>query len=179
MKWIKTIAVLSILFLATGSSLRAQTTLCWDTSASMAERDLEKDLSVLEHIFKKEPNQQVQLLFFDIEVTEKLYSIVEGDWQELKNDLSSVVYDGGNLYGNLKKKIKYEKVYVFTDGKSILKEDELPLKPKNFIVNSSADRNIDFLNKTALLTKSRLMDFASMLPKNREKTNATAQQEII
>ncbi len=178
MKWIKTVPVLPIFYLASGF-LWGQTTLCWDSSSSMVERNLEKDLSVLEHIFKKEPNQEVQLLLFDIAIKEKTYQIVDGNWQELKNELSNVVYDGGNLYAPLKDKIKYEKVYVFTDGKSILEQDELPLKPKSFIVNSCADRNIDFLNRTALLTKSRLMDFASMLPKNRVKSESLAENETL
>ena len=176
MKWTKTATILSILFLTSGF-LWGQTTLCWDSSASMAERNLEKDLSVLEHIFKKEPNQEVQLLLFDVSIKEKTYRIVDGDWQELKDELSNVVYDGGNIYAHLENRIKYEKTYVFTDGKSILEQDELPLKPKSFIVNSCADRNIDFLNRTVLLTKSRLMDFASMLPKNRIKSASLAENE--
>lgn len=178
-KWAKTTAILSLLFLGYGFSLWGQTTLCWDSSLSMSERNLEKDLSVLEHIFKKNPNQDVQLLLFDVEVTEKMYPIVDGDWQELKNDLSNVVYDGGNFYTHLKDRIKYENVFVFTDGKGILNEVALPLKPKNFIVNSSEDRDIEFLNRTALLTKSRLMDFASMSPKNRIKTAAVSESETI
>lgn len=179
MKWIKVATIWSILFLVSGFSLWGQTTLCWDSSLSMAERNLEKDFSVLEHIFKKDPNQEVQLLLFDVAVTEKTYRIVDGDWQQLKNDLSDLVYDGGNFYAHLKNRIKHENVYVFTDGKGLLKQDTLALKPTSFIVNSSDDRNIDFLNLTALLTKSRLMDFASMSPKNKVTTGSVPENEII
>ncbi|MDT0607375.1 TonB-dependent receptor plug domain-containing protein [Croceitalea rosinachiae] len=179
MKWTKSVIVLFVIFLASGSSLWGQTTLCWDSSLSMTDRDLEKDFSVLEHIFRKDPNQEVQLLLFNIEVTEKGYRIVDGDWQQLKNDLSNMVYDGGTVYAKLENRIKHENVYVFTDGKSILMQDALPLKPKSFIVNSSGDRNIDFLNRTVLLTKSRLMDFASNLPKNRISTESVSKSETI
>ena len=179
MKRKKTCTIFSLLLFTIGYTLWGQTTICWDTSSSMAERNIEKDFSVLEHIFKKTPDQDVQLLLFDVEVTEKMYRIVEGDWQALKNDLSNVAYDGGNTYSQLKNKYKYEQIYVFTDGKSILLEDELQLKPKSFVINSCADRNIDFLNRTVLLTKSRLMDFASMLPKNRAQAPSLDQAELI
>jgi len=175
----KTKITLFIVFIVSSYSLLAQTTLCWDTSQSMSQRNLEKDFSVLEHIFKKNPDQEVQLLLFDIEITEKTYRIVEGNWQQLKNDLSNQVYDGGNVYAHLKNRIKHENVFVFTDGRGILQSDNLPLKPMNVIINSSADRNIDFLNRTALLTKSRLMDFASMLPKNRTQTASNPDSKTI
>jgi len=175
MKWNKTIITLSILFLTSGFSLQGQTTVCWDSSLSMAERNLEKDFSVLEHIFKKDPDQDVQLLLFNLDVTENLYTITNGDWNTLKEDLLSVNYDGATVFSNVADKIKYDKVYVFTDGKTNFSSDVLALKPKSVLINSSKARNIDFLNRTVLLTKSRLMDFASMLPEN--STVSTVRKE--
>jgi len=166
MKWTKTVVILSILFLVSGFSLWGQTTLCWDSSLSMTERNLEKDLSVIEHVFKKNPNQDVQLLLFNVDVTEKLYTVTNGDWNTLKEDLLTVNYDGATIFSNVANKIKYNNVYVFTDGKTNFNSDVLALKSKSFLINSSKIRNIDFLNRTVLLTKSRLMDFASMFPEN-------------
>ncbi|MFS4491561.1 TonB-dependent receptor plug domain-containing protein [Maribacter sp. 2308TA10-17] len=154
------------------------TTICWDISSSMADRDLEKDLSVLEKVFQRGKNQEVQLLLFGINVEEKNYSIKEGDWTSLKNDLQNVAYDGGTVYANLKGKIKNPNVYVFTDGQKTLSKDLLALNGKSFLVNSSPSRNAKFLERTALLNKSRLMDFAAMLPENVKALQQKTANEV-
>lgn len=158
--------IIIIIQLVFVSVLQAQTTICWDTSLSMQERDVNKDFSVLSRVFEKNKDQEVQVLFFNVDVTEKLYMVTNGDWNTLKEDLLSVNYDGATVFSNVANKIKYDNVYVFTDGKANFSSDVLALKPKNILINTSSVRNIDFLNRTALLTKSRLMDFASMLPEN-------------
>ncbi len=145
------------------------TTICWDVSASMANRDLEKDFSVLEKVFERNGNQSVQLLLFGITVDQKDYDIKDGDWAQLKQDLENVSYDGGTIYGGLKGKIKNTNIYVFTDGQKTLTKDVLTIEGKGFLINSSPNRNAKFLERTALVNKSRLMDFATMLPENVKK----------
>lgn len=172
--------VVLILFLL-GSMLSAQevlnqnTTICWDVSASMSTRDLQKDFSVLKKVFERKPDQEVQLLLFGTDVAEKQYSIKAGDWSQLKGDLENVSYDGATIYGVLKGKIKNANVYVFTDGQKSLSKDKMSLNGKSFLINSSPNGNAKFLERTALLNKSRLMDFAAMLPENVKKLGQKAK----
>lgn len=142
------------------------TTICWDISSSMMERDLEKDFSVLEKVFQRNGNQEVQLLLFNLEVEERSYTIKDGNWNQLKQDLQNAKYDGGTIYASLKGKIKYPNVYVFTDGRKTLSKDVLTLEGKSFLINSNPHRDAKFLERTALLNRSRLMDYATMLPEN-------------
>ena len=113
------------------------TTICWDVSASMADRDLDKDLSVLEKIFDRNADQKVQLLLFGIDVEERNYKIKHGDWGEIKQVLAQISYDGGTIFSSLKGKIKNSNVYVFTDGQKTLTTDILSLDGKSFLINSS------------------------------------------
>lgn len=154
-------------------------TICWDTSTSMSERDLEKDLSVLEKVFARNFDQEVQLLVFNITVKEKIYSIRNGDWQQLKKDLEQSVYDGAVIYANLKGKIEHPTVYVFTNGRRTFPQDQLPLDGKSYLINSSADRDAQFLERTALVNRSRLMDFAAILPENIKSASPTKTPEVI
>ena len=96
-------------------------TICWDTSLSMSERDLDKDLSVLESYFTKTDKVEVQLLYFNFGVQEKSFIVNNGNWGELENDLRNIAYDGASIFSNLNDKIRYpEKVFVFTDGNQLL-----------------------------------------------------------
>ncbi len=154
-------------------------TICWDNSTSMSDRDLEKDFSVLEKVFTRNLDLEVQLLSFNITVSEKLYSIKNGDWQQLKQDLEQSVYDGAAIYANLKGHIKQPTVYVFTNGRRALPQDLLPLEGKSYLINSCADRDAQFLERTALVNRSRLMDFAAVLPENIKSTSPRKAQDAI
>ncbi|WP_394748631.1 TonB-dependent receptor plug domain-containing protein [Spongiimicrobium salis] len=165
-------------FLAFGQEYQEKgITICWDTSSSMADRALEKEFSVLDKIFERNQNQTVQLLFFNVTIEEREFHIQNGDWQSVKKSILEQDYDGGTLYSLLKNKIKYDQVFVFTDGKSSFAQDVLTLPLKSVIVNSNLDRNVDFLKRTALLNRSRLMDFAAMQPKGK-KVEALQKEEI-
>ncbi len=153
-----------------------KTTICWDVSASMESRDLDKELSVLDKIFQRNGDQEVQLLLFGIDLDERNYTIKDGNWAQLKKDLENVQYDGGTIYAALKGKIKNQNVYVFTDGQKTLTKDILSLEGKSFLINSSPNRDAKFLERTALLNKSRLMDFATMLPENVKKLQQKATE---
>lgn len=170
------VIILSIFtfFSAAQEAQNKNTTICWDVSASMVNRDLEKDLSVLHKVFERNGNQEVQVLLFGIDVVEKKYSIKDGDWTQLKQELESISYDGGTIYKGLLGKVKNPNVYVFTDGQKTLSKDVLSLEGKSFLINSSPSRDAKFLERTALVNKSRLMDFATMLPENVRKLQEKA-----
>ena len=173
---------LIVLFLLVGNVITAQEvenkniTVCWDTSFSMLDRDLEKEFGILEKVFQRNPNQTVQLLLFNIDVDEKEFRIINGDWSKLKTTLTSIVPDGATIYEGLESKIKNSTVYFFTDGNTLVSGETLPIKKGNYIINSSLDRNEDFLKKSALIGRGRLMDFAAILPSNIASSNSIESQ---
>ena len=142
------------------------TTIIWDTSLSMKDRDLEKDFSILEKVFSRVPDQEVELILFNIITKEKTYQIKNGDWQDLKNDLAAVVYDGANVYALINGVAKHPNIYLFTDGNRVYEADAPNLPAKSFLINSSPNRDEEFLKRTALINRNRLMDFAAILPEN-------------
>ncbi len=172
---------LFILLIFLGNFLTAQQeenkniTICWDTSFSMLNRDMEKEFEILDKVFQRNPNQTVQLLLFDIAVEEQVFQVSNGDWSEIKATLSAVVPDGATVYEGLASKIKNPTVYFFTDGNVLVAGEVLPVKKGNYIINSSLDRNEEFLKQSALVGRGRLMDFAAILPKN----IATSSEEAI
>lgn len=142
------------------------TTICWDTSYSMFERNLEQEFQLLDKVFKRTPDQNVQLLLFSTDVTEHQFEIRNGDWSKIKEILIDVKADGATLYQELENHIRYNTVYFFTDGNSVLKNDLLPVKKGNFVINSNVDRDAAYLEKVTLLGRGRLMDLAAILPEN-------------
>jgi len=142
------------------------TTIIWDTSLSMKDRDLNKDFSILEKVFSRVSDQEVQLILFNITTEEKTYHIKDGDWQVLKKDLEAVVYDGANVYALINGAAKHPNIYLFTDGNRVYEADAPDLPAKSFLINSSPFRDEEFLKRTALINRNRLMDFAAILPEN-------------
>ena len=142
------------------------TSIFWDTSLSMKDRDLEKDLSILEKVFTRTPDQDVKVVFFNVATKVVEYSIRNGNWELLKKDLSETTYDGANVYDLINDLAGTANNYLFTDGNRVY-ENDAPVLPKNtFIINSSPNRDEEFLKRTALLYRNRLMDFAAILPEN-------------
>jgi TonB-dependent SusC/RagA subfamily outer membrane receptor len=133
-------------------------TICWDTSLSMGQRNLEKDLGILTSYFEENANARVQVIYFNVHTTQKNYEVFNGDWNELKSDLQAIVYDGATVYGNLKDMIKHPNLYVFTDGNKLLERDNLILQDKSVVINSSPDGNRTYLERTALLNRAKLVD---------------------
>ena len=99
--------------------------ICWDISLSMEDRVVEPEFAELEKIFRKQPNTTVKLLLFGVEVQSKSYSVVQGNWEEIKKELSELDYDGGTVYSVLNPYVQSQKVVVFTDGNQLLAKDSL------------------------------------------------------
>lgn len=152
-------------------------TICWDTSLSMADRDIEKDFSILDGLFKGISEVNVQLLYFNIDTEEKQWKITDADWSELKGELQEVQYDGASVYASLKEKIKNSRVLIFTDGNKLLKNDQLSIPDKTVIVNSSMSGNSKYLERLALINRGRLIDVASTTNDNIAEEKASSSSE--
>ena len=101
------------------------TTICWDTSLSMLDRDLEKEFDLLDKVFQRSPNQTVQLILFNVVTEEKEFQIIDGDWSALKDVLIQSKADGATIYDGLVDLIKNDHVYFFTDGNALIAGDTI------------------------------------------------------
>lgn len=157
---------------AISQSEKPTLTLCWDTSLSAGQRNIDLDLEWLAQVFQRQPEAQVQLLRFGTEIEEDFLAVRQGDWSTLEEMLRATIYDGATTYEGLSERMGSETVYLFTDGNPITDTDIPDLPRGSFIVVSSPMRNKAFLERTALLHRARVVDF------NREhKTEAGPRAE--
>ena len=74
-------------------------TLLCDTSLSMIDRDIEKEIALLESYFSTLPKVELQLVLFSNRVHfKKKFILKKEEWSAVKERLKSAVYDGGTCY---------------------------------------------------------------------------------
>lgn len=121
--------------------------LIWDNSLSCKNRDLDKELAVLEGYFKEIKNTKVTLYLLNyIFQKENLYNIVNSDWSALKSVLKNITYDGGTRFSNLNLPAHDEYLF-FTDGLSSLSDAEISKTKKPiYTITSLVSSDYGFLN---------------------------------
>ncbi|WP_196893267.1 VIT domain-containing protein [Aureivirga marina] len=126
--------------------------LFWDSSLSMKERNLEKELSVLGEYFRKNPNLHISLVNFSNRIKEeKHFKIKNGNWETLKMYLENTIYDGATSYKAIQKKLKQsEYTFLFTDGMKNFGSFTKSFKNPIFIFNSVAKSNHFYLKEICL-----------------------------
>jgi len=99
-------------------ALPRQITLIWDNSNSSQEREIEKDLALLNSYIQRIGNLTIDLVTFNIKAAKpERFTITNGHWDKLKNVLSTMVYDGGTDLGCLDfTKYKSDEILLFSDG---------------------------------------------------------------
>jgi len=111
----------------------------WDASLSMQKRDLKKELDLLDLYFKYTNNVKVKLLVFSNKLQfKKSFSIKNGNWTDLRDQLSKTIYDGGTNYQFIDNYLKSESkaTLFFTDAMNNLDESLPKFKNELYIINS-------------------------------------------
>ncbi|MGI9546449.1 MAG: hypothetical protein ACR2MM_04370, partial [Flavobacteriaceae bacterium] len=167
--------ILASVLLGLSNSIRAQesapinTTIFWDSSLSMKDRDLEKEFSFLEIYFSTRANVEVVLLIFSNTVVGKeQFSIDSGRWGLLKSRLADVVYDGGTSYTGLTDHAGNGDVLFFTDGHQNIDNESPYFQANLMVVNSKDDYNQANLNLLTILSSGTLVNLASHKKKDAE-----------
>ena len=150
-----------------------KTTICWDSSLSMKDRDLEKEFSFLEIYFRARTNVEVTLLIFSNTVVSKeQFNIDSGQWGLLKNRLADVFYDGGTSFSGLSELAGNGDILLFTDGYQNI-NNESPLFQANLmVVNSKDDYNQANLNLLTILSSGTLVNLAKRKKQDSEGLRA-------
>ncbi len=127
--------------------------LIWDNSLSCKNRDLKKELDLLDAYFQKNKNTKVTLYFLNYTFEkQKEFVISNGNWTELKTVLENTKYDGGTRYSQISFENQDEFLF-FSDGLSSLSENLLPKTKKQvYTITSSVSADFSFLNYSAMKT---------------------------
>lgn len=136
-------------------------TLVWDTSNSGNNRNISEEIKFLDLYFKYLDNVDVTLITFGNKVSDpKAYKVTLGEWNELKNTLEGLYYDGETRFQNLDfKKYKGDEIIFVTDGLlSYGKEREKQGKRPVVTVNSSKTADENYLRAAALQTSGKYID---------------------
>ncbi|WP_298516457.1 VIT domain-containing protein [uncultured Kordia sp.] len=118
-------------------------TLLWDTSLSMKDRDIDKEIALLDTYFSYLNDVKVYLKTFSNElILEKTFTIKNGNWNTLKSVLKNSVCDGGTNYSFLNSKIKNsDLILLFSDGIQSLSDAKYYGKTPVIVANSVKKSN--------------------------------------
>ena len=126
-------------------------TLYWDSSLSMKDRDLEKELSFLNEYFSYLNNLNVRFISFsNIVISDMKFIVRDGRWDFLNEEIRNVIYDGGTSFNNLSDiKDDADIKLLFSDGISTLSDLALESNKPIFIINSLIKSNHRAMNQFA------------------------------
>lgn len=98
--------------------LPKEITLLWDVSSSSKNREIEKEIALLDAYIKHIGTLTIDLVTFHFKAAEPVrFKIANGHWDTLRNALKSVNYDGGTALGCLDlTAYKSDEVLLFSDG---------------------------------------------------------------
>ncbi|MFB9077553.1 VIT domain-containing protein [Flavobacterium procerum] len=127
--------------------------LIWDNSLSCKNRDLKKEMNLLDAYFQKIKNTKVTLYFLNYTFEkQKEFVISNGNWSDLKAVLEKTKYDGGTRFSQINFENQDEYLF-FSDGLSSLSESVLPKTKKPlYAITSSVSADFAFLNYTSINT---------------------------
>jgi len=135
--------------------------LLWDASLSGANRDSKKEIALLDSYFKKLNNLRVVLVTFsNVVLKTKEYTVSNGNWQELKNELEHVVYDGATDFGKINlAQYPADEYLLMSDGHQTFGEKGIRMNNKPvYCINSSVTADFSNLRLMSLKTGGELID---------------------
>ena len=111
----------------------------WDVSLSGSQRNLQREIEMLDMIFAEKKDASASLYFLN----NTFKKIAKGNWNELKGFLENAVYDGGTDFSKINlKEIEGKEILFFSDGISTLSDADFlknykTKRPVHCIVSSS------------------------------------------
>ena len=154
------------------------TVILWDSSLSMIDRDLERDLNFLDNYFSKYPETNGTLISFSNAIIQESKFIVEqGDWSDLRKELELTIYDGGTNYEGLFE-TKADHYLVFTDGIETFSKLRPSFEQPIYFISTTANTNKEKLMRLADISEGRMIDLSKQQP-NPVKNTSTSNENAI
>jgi tetratricopeptide (TPR) repeat protein len=139
----------------------------WDVSLSGLQRNLQREIEMLDTVFAGNENACIHLYFLNNTFKE----VASGKWDKLKSVLETAVYDGGTDFSKIDlDSISGDEIWFFSDGIStlsdadFLKDDRLN-RPIHSIV-SSAKADYSTMKLIAGITSGKFVN-VNALPSER------------
>ncbi|HHE55926.1 MAG TPA: DUF2135 domain-containing protein [Caldithrix abyssi] len=139
--------------------------LFWDVSSSAEKRDLQKELKILDGYFQKIKDARLKIVTFNFQILEeKEFVIKDGSWQNAKQYLLKLQYDGGTQLGALDfSRYQADEFILCSDGLSNIGSDKPKLGSRPIVViNSSPNANHVFLQQLASQSRGRYFDLNTL-----------------
>jgi len=139
--------------------------LFWDVSSSAEKRDLQKELKILDGYFQKIKDARLKIVTFNFQILEeKEFVIKDGSWQNAKQYLLKLQYDGGTQMGALDfSRYQADEFILCSDGLSNIGSDKPKLGSRPIVViNSSPNANHVFLQQLASQSGGRYFDLNTL-----------------
>ncbi len=143
--------VILILFFITVSAQNdtKHVALLWDSSYGMSKKNAIKEFAFMDSYFNQNPNIKLDLVVFcNTIILKQTYEIINGNWDELKNELEKTTYDGSTTFTEAFN-TSADEIILVSDGDETI--DKLPgnyFKPVYVVCSMQGDN------------ESRLRDFA-------------------
>lgn len=151
--------------LQAGKKLPQRICLLWDVSGSVASRDIEKELAVLDGYFHTIGNLMVEVVRFSNTVeAPQPFTVKDGQWTELAQHLKSLPYDGGTQLGALNLNAYTCDEYILSsDGISNFGAADITLaKTPVIVLNSSLTAEHSYLQYLARATGGAYLNLATL-----------------
>ena len=140
-------------------------TILWDQSLSAENRNLDKELELLDKYFKKMQKVTVRLIGFSNDIIDdKSYTITRGNWETLKNKLKATVYDGATNYSSIDlTQYKTGEFLLFSDGLSnFIGEDMKLTKTAVYSITSTPKSNFPALKAIAVKSNGEFINLNTL-----------------
>jgi len=133
----------------------------WDISASAKNRNIKKELKIIEQYANYLKNVEIELIPFANETFQsEIFKITNGNCSELIAKMQKLVFDGGTQLGCLNfNKSKVDEILLFTDGISNFGKQEVQFSKTpvyTFLSSSVADNS--FLKFAAQSTNGQFIN---------------------
>lgn len=143
----------------------------WDVSYSMEQRNLAKELALLDRYFKRIKNLEVNLICAANELRySRVFSVKKGDWTALRKALVARVYDGGTrIKIHPTHLMDTEELLVFTDGLVNVGSLQLPKTTGLYLINASVQADHEVMEAQALVKGGSYINLNRMTLEAAEK----------
>ncbi|MCZ4243233.1 VIT domain-containing protein [Pedobacter punctiformis] len=134
--------------------------LIWDCSLSGLQRDVKKEMELLDLIIKQKQNLTIQLgLLNNNFKSGGNFVITNGNWALLKKKLESVVYDGGTNFSAINSKnLQAEEYLFFSDGLSTFGKNTVNLNKPVHTINTALKADYSTLKYISLKTGGQFIN---------------------
>ncbi len=138
-------------------------TIYWDSSLSMKEKDLDKEIEFLDNYFNNVTDVVVEFISFSNSIgIERTFQITGSNWSDLKEVIKNIAYDGLAFFEFTDRINDSDLNFLFTDGNEVLDKLILGKEIPTYIINSSKNANHTLLKEQSFNANGNYIDLNEM-----------------